>query len=108
MGINNLQDLRDVTIVAFTIAGTVLFLLGILATLVSMWVLLAVRAVVSQMARTIGDHLGPTLRGVQDTVDTVRSTAAFVSETVVRPVAKTYAALAMARALLGFLARRRR
>ncbi len=108
MGIDNLQDLRDVTIVAFTIAGTVLFLLGIFATLVTMWVLLAVRTMVAQTAKAIGNHLGPTLQGVQETVDTVRSTAVFVSETVVRPVAKTYGALAMARALLGFLAHRRR
>jgi len=108
MGIDNLQDLRDVTIVAFTIAGTVLFLLGILMALVTLWVLLAVRGTVSQLSRVISGNLGPTLQGLQETVDTVRSTTAFISDTVVKPVARAYGAVAAARTLLGLLARRRR
>src|SRR3972149_11464809 len=34
MGIDTLQDLRDVTIISFTIAGTVLFLIGIILSVV--------------------------------------------------------------------------
>ena len=35
MGIDSLQDVRDVCIIAFTIAGTILFLVAIVVTLVA-------------------------------------------------------------------------
>ncbi len=104
MGIDSLQDLRDVTIVAFTIAGTVLFLLGIISALMAIWAMAAIR----EMARAITVNLGPALRNLRETMEEVRSTATFISETVVRPVAKTYGIMTVARTFLRLLGQRRR
>jgi hypothetical protein len=107
MGIDSLQDLRDVTIVAFAIAGTVVFLMGIFLSLVLLWVLLQVRGLLSGLNHLLSENLPPALSGLRDSVDTLRSTTAFVSETVVRPVAKTYGLLMAARQFLSVLTRLR-
>ncbi len=108
MGIDTLEDLRDVTIVAFTIAGTVVFLVSIMVALVTLWVLLQVRGLVSRLNHLLTENLPPALSSLRESADTLRSTTAFVSETVVRPVAKTYGLLMAARQFLSVLTRVRR
>ncbi|HXG41274.1 MAG TPA: hypothetical protein VNL95_00920 [Dehalococcoidia bacterium] len=105
MGIDTLQDLRDVTVVAFTIAGTVVFLMGILLSLALLWLVLQLRGMVSQLNHLLSDNLPPALSSLRESADTIRSTTAFVSETVVRPVAKGYGLLMAARQFLSVLGR---
>ncbi len=107
MGIDTLQDLRDVTVVAFTIAGTVVFLFGILVSIVLLLILLQVRGLVSRVNQLVNDNLPPALSSLRESMDTVRSTTAFVSETVVRPVAKGYGLVMAARRFISVLARMR-
>ena len=94
MGIDNLQDLRDVTIVAYAIAGTVMFLVLILFTLVlgvmSIMVLRKVRGA---------------LESARDTVDGLRGTATFFSETAVSPLIRAYGVFRGARRFMGVLGR---
>lgn len=80
MGIDTLQDLRDVTIVAFTIAGTVLFLAAIIVTIVvGAMAAGAFRAI----RKLVDDNVKPMIANVQGTVS-------FVSDTTVSPIVRAY------------------
>jgi hypothetical protein len=93
MGIDTLQDVRDVAIIAFTVAGTVLFLIAILVTVLTgitaMGALRAIRKLVDE--------------GVKPMVDNVRGTVTFVSENAVTPIVRTYGFYAGLRRGLGLL-----
>lgn len=93
MGIDTLQDVRDVTIIAFTIAGTLLFLVAVLVTaLTGIAAVGAFRAI----HRLIDE-------GVKPMVDNVQGTVTFVSENAVTPVVRAYGFYAGVRRGLGVL-----
>ncbi len=106
MGIDTLQDLRDVTIISFTIAGTVLFLIGIVLAIVIgglTW------ATVSKVKGVVTDNIQPTMENVRETTENVRGTVAFISDHAVTPVVRTYGIVAGARrfiVVVGRFARR--
>ena len=93
MGIDTLQDVRDVTIIAFTIAGTVLFLVAIIVTVV---VGLAATGAF-QAARRLIDE------GVKPMVSNVRGTATFISDTAVSPIIRACGLISGVRRGLGVL-----
>ena len=96
----DVQEFRDITIIVFTIAGTVLFVLASLASILAVIALvLAIRTVNGLRSR-----LQPTLDGLRDTVDGLRGTATFVSNTAVSPIIRTYSMYAGARRFLGVMA----
>ena len=89
----DLQEARDIAIIAFTAAGTVLFLIAILvAVLTGITAVGALRAI-----RKLVDD------GVKPMVDNVRGTATFVSENAVTPIVRTYGFYAGLRRGLGVL-----
>src|SRR3972149_11415375 len=94
MGIDTLQGLRDVTIISFTIAGTVLFLIAIIFPVVIGW---GAKTTVSKVKNVVGDSVQPTLENVRETTENVRGTVAFVSDYAVTPVVRTYGVFAGAR-----------
>jgi SNF family Na+-dependent transporter len=104
MGIDTLQDLRDVTIISFTIAGTVLFLIAIIFTVVIGW---TTKSAVSKVKGVVSDNVQPTLENVRETTDSVRGTVAFVSDYAVTPVVRTYGIIAGARRFIAVLSRLR-
>ena len=105
MGIDTLQDLRDVTIISFTIAGTVLFLVGtILAIVIGGTAFFTVRKV----RKVVSDSVQPALENVRDTTENVRGTVAFVSDYAVTPVVRTYGIIAGARRFMAVVTRFRR
>jgi hypothetical protein len=93
MGIDSLQDVRDVTIIAFTIAGTVLFLAAIVVTVV---VGVAATSAFRAARGLIND-------GVKPMVGNVRETVTFVSDTAVAPIIRVYGLISGARRGLGVL-----
>ena len=93
MGIDTLQDLRDVTIVAFTIAGTVLFLAAIIVTIV---VGLTATAAFRAIRKLVDDNVKPMITNVQGTVS-------FVSDTTVSPIIRAYGIFSGVRRGLGAL-----
>ena len=93
MGIDSLQDVRDVTIIAFTIAGTVLFLAAIVVTVV---VGVAATSAFQAVRRLIDDGIKPTL-------NSVRGTAIFISDTAVSPIIRFYGMYSGVRRGLGVL-----
>lgn len=109
LDIDNLQDLRDLTIVAFTIAGTVLFLVAIIFAIIVG--ILAV-AVLRGIKGTVRNNVQPTLETVRETMDNVRGAATFISDTAVSPIIRIYSLWAGLRRFLavffGFLRRVRR
>jgi uncharacterized protein with FMN-binding domain len=93
MGIDTLQDVRDVTIIAFTIAGTILFLVAIVVTVV-----VGVTATsVLRAARRLVDE------GVKPMVSNVRESVTFISDTAVSPIIRVYGLLSGARRGLSVL-----
>ncbi len=90
----DLQDFRDVTIIIFTIAGTVLFVIGtVLAVVIGGMTFFTVRKVRS----VVNDGIQPTLENVRETTENVRGTVAFISDHAVTPVVRTYGIFAGAR-----------
>jgi hypothetical protein len=65
-----------------------------------------VTALLAFIAFTIRDHIVPALEKVDDTANTVKGTATFVSESVVAPIIKVAGAAAGARAMVQSLMRR--
>jgi len=102
--IDNLQDLRDITIVAFTIAGTVLFLFATIAAILAVITL----AITIRTVNGIRNRLYPTLESLSEAVDNLRGSAAFISENAVMPVIRVYSFYAGLRRFLGVMARLRR
>ncbi len=93
MGIDSLQDVRDVTIVAFTIAGTILFLVAIVVTVV-----VGVAATTTfRAARRLIDE------GIKPVVSNVRGTVTFISDTTVSPIIRAYGLFSGVRRGLGVL-----
>src|SRR3989304_1118523 len=86
MGIDTLQDLRDVTIISFAIAGTVLFVIASLSV-----------ATLRKVKSVVGDNVQPTLENVRETTENVRGTVAFISDYAVTPVVRRYGIFAGAR-----------
>jgi len=94
MGIDNLQDVRDVCIIAFTIAGTILFLVAIVVTVVA-----GVAATGAfRAARRVIDQ------GVKPMVNNVRGTVTFISDTTVSPIIRAYGLFSGVKRGLGVLA----
>jgi hypothetical protein len=93
MGIDSLQDVRDVTIIAFTIAGTILFLAAIVVTVV----VGVAAASAFRAARSLVDD------GIKPMVSNVRGTVTFVSDTAVSPIIRAYGILSRVRRGLGVL-----
>lgn len=105
MGIDTLQDLRDITIIAFCIAGTVLFLIAIIFTVVVGW---GAKTTVSKVKGVVTNSVQPTVENVRETTENVRGTVAFVSDHAVTPVVRTYGIIAGARRFMVVVSRFRR
>ncbi len=102
IGIDTLQDFRDVTIISFTIAGTALFLIGIILTAVIGWVIFGT---VRKVRRVVSDSVQPTMENVRETTENVRGTVAFISDYAVTPVVRTYGIFAGARRFIVVVSR---
>jgi len=89
----DLQEVRDVAIIAFTVAGTLLFLIGIVVTALAG---MAAIGALSAVRRLVDD-------GVKPMVENVQGTVTFVSETTVTPVVRAYGFYAGVRRGLGVL-----
>lgn len=100
MDIDNLQDLRDVTIVAFTIAGTVAFLVGIVLLLV---VGIVALRLMFAIRNAVENGMMPALTSFRETANSVRGTTAFIADTAVSPIIRMYSFYAGVRRVLGVL-----
>jgi len=96
------EEWRDLFIMCFTVAGTLLFLVATIFTLVigSLSTSVAMRA-----RRVLRDSVGPAAENVRETTANVRGTVTYISDYAVKPVVKTYGAAAGARRFVSVIAR---
>jgi len=94
------QDWRDFFIMCFTVAGTIVFLLGIIFTLVLGWTSFLT---VNKARSILKNNVQPTMENVRVTTENVRGTVAFVSDNAVKPVVRVYSTYAGARRFVAVL-----
>ncbi len=89
-----LADWRDIMILA---VGSVAFLvlLAILVVVVALG--LASRMLIRRANKLLNDEVTPLLGSAQETLNTVRGTTSFVSESTVRPIIRVYGVVAGAK-----------
>jgi len=92
--VNTPQDWRDVFIMTFMVAGTLLFIFGTIFTIITG---LLTIGVVSRLRRILKDNLQPAVENVRETSASVRTTVTFISDHAVMPVVRAYGAYAGAR-----------
>jgi hypothetical protein len=92
--VNTPQDWRDVFIMSFMVAGTLLFLVGILFTVI---IGLLTAATLNRARGILRSNLQPALENVRETTESVRGTVAFISDYAVSPVVRAYSTYSGAR-----------
>ena len=96
------EEWRDLFIMMFMVAGTILFLLGIIFTLITgvlgMGILSRVRGILK-------DNVQPAAQNVRETTANVKGTVEFVSDNAVKPVVKAYGVAAGAKRFVGVAAK---
>jgi hypothetical protein len=87
---------------AFMVAGTLLFLVGIVFAII---IGLLTTGAVMRSRRLLKDSLQPALQNVRETSESVRGTVAFISDYAVMPVVRAYSVLAGARRFIAVFTR---
>ncbi len=83
-----LAEVRDVVVIVYGAMGVILMLALAIAAF-GLW--FAVRALTRSVIGLLDDPVKPTLQEVQRTVQNVRGTTEFVSDTAVHPIIRTVA-----------------
>lgn len=96
------QDWRDFFIMCFTVAGTIVFLLGIIFTLIIGW---ASFLTVNRARSILKASVQPAAENVRVTTENVRATVGFISDNAVKPVVRVYSTYAGARRFVSVLIR---
>jgi hypothetical protein len=92
------EEWRDLFIMMFMAAGTLLFLLAIIFTLITGFMGVGV---LSRVRTIVKENVQPAARNVRETTENVKGTVEFVSDTAVKPVVKAYGVAAGARRFVG-------
>ncbi len=96
------EEWRDLFIMMFMVAGTLLFLLGIIIALISGYlgfnILNRIRSIMKEYVR-------PAAKNVKETTENVKGTVAFVSDNAVKPVVKAYGVAAGAKRFVNVASR---
>jgi len=95
------EEWRDLFIMCFMFAGTLLFLVATLVTLGTGW--LSWRTI--GKAKNVVSNLGPAVQNVRDTTETVKGTVSFISDHAVKPVVRAYGTYAGARRFASVIVR---
>ena len=82
----SLDDIRDIVIIVYGVMG-VLLMLAMAVAAFGVW--FAVRTLTRSVKELLDDPVKPTLQEVQQTVQHVRGTAAFMNDTAVHPIIRT-------------------
>ena len=96
------EEWRDLFIMMYMVAGTLLFLLGIILALVSGF--LGVN-ILNRVRGILKHNVQPAAQNVKETTENVKGTVAFVSDNAVKPVVKAYGVAAGAKRFVGVAAK---
>ena len=104
----NLQEIRDLVVI---IAGSMIALTFVALFIFTVVIGFASKSLLSTLNRLAKEELSPLLDSARQTLQTVRGTTTFVSETTVSPIIRVYGIIAAIRraiaVLLGIVRRRR-
>lgn len=89
-----LADWRDIMIL---LVGSMTFLVLLAILVVVIVVGWAARVLIRRATKLLNDEVSPLLGSARETVDNVRGTASFVSESTVRPIVRVYGVVAGAK-----------
>ncbi|HUF54261.1 MAG TPA: hypothetical protein VMR52_10880 [Dehalococcoidia bacterium] len=95
------EEWRDLFIMMFMVAGTILFLLGIIFTIITGFMGMGL---FSRVRKILRDNVQPAAANVRETTETVKGTVSFVSDNAVKPVVKVYGVAAGAKRFVGVAA----
>jgi hypothetical protein len=96
------EEWRDLFIMMFMAAGTLLFLLGIIFTLITGFMGMGI---FGRVRKILKENVQPAAANVRETTETVKGTVSFVSDNAVKPVVKAYGVAAGARRFVGVAAK---
>ena len=96
------EDWRDVFIMAFMVAGTIMFLILTLFTIVIGFLSISL---INRTRGLVKDKVAPAMENVKATSNTTRNTVSFISDYAVRPVVSAYGIYAGSRRFLSILGR---
>ena len=96
----SLEELRDLIIIIWGILGIVFVAVALILTIV---VGLTARGLMSSVQSLLRDDVQPTPRSARQTVDSIRGTTSFVSETAVAPVIRVYGVVSGVRRFVSVL-----
>ena len=96
------EEWRDVLVMAYAVAGTLLFLVAMVFTIILG--LLSV-STVNRARGLMKEKVAPTLDSVRETSESLRGTVGFIGENAVSPIVKVYGAAAGARRFAGVITR---
>ena len=97
-----LSEIRDVAIIAYSIAGTIAFLAILVVTLVLGFLGMNIMGRVKSLLK---DNVQPAAENARATAQNIRGTVEYVSDTAVKPVVTAYGMAAGARRFVGVVAR---
>lgn len=92
---------RDWVIIVAGIAIAAFFLAGLIVTIV---IGLLLRAILRKLSSVMDENVRPLLDTAKDTAMTMKGTTAYVSQSAVKPIVRTYGVVAGVRRAVGVLA----
>jgi hypothetical protein len=96
------EEWRDLFIMMYAVAGTIVFLVTLL--FVSVLGYLGF-SILSRVRRILAENVQPAAVNVQATAQNLRGTVEYVSDTAVKPVIKAYGATLAARSFVAVITR---
>ncbi len=96
------EEWRDLFIMCFMVAGTLLFLVTTVLTII---VGVLSTGAVMRARQILKINVQPAMENVRETTSTIRGTVSFVSDNAVKPVVKVYGVAAGARRFIAVVGR---
>ncbi len=87
IGLDTLQEWRDVFLIAFTALGTLLFFVAMLFTLFIGWQTVST---LRKVRKVLDEDVRPTLDNVREATENAKGTVGFMSDKAVKPVMRAY------------------
>jgi hypothetical protein len=98
----SVEDVRDYSIIAYCIAGTVAFVFILIVTLASGWMSMNI---LGRIRGILKNNVQPATENVKATTENIRGTVSYISDTAVKPVVTVYGVAAGARRFVGVVTR---
>ena len=96
----SLQEVRDLVII---IAGAIAILVLFVGLILTVVIGVATRALIAAAQHLISQQVAPVVQSARETVETVKGTSSFITETLVSPIIRLYGLVMRVRRILAVL-----